>query len=92
MINTEELSTDEQPPKREDLLAAYHNSYSMLSFEENVQQKREAGEYELHELPSYAEGESVLEAVAKKNRTRIKLPDQNSMLVDLGRRINLIGK
>ena len=64
MINTEEPTTDEQPSKR-DLLSAYHNSYSMLSFEEYVQQQREIA-YDKASLPKYTEDENVLEAVPKK--------------------------
>ena len=77
MINTEEPTKDERQMQR-DLVTAYHNSYSMLSFEEYVQQQKE-GTYDKASLPKYTEDENVFEAVPTKGSSRTKLPNQNSM-------------
>ena len=62
----------------------------MLRFDEYVKQHSEVA-YEKATLPTYSPDADVLEAVPNKGNIRTKLPNQNSMLVDLGSRINLIG-
>ena len=72
-------------------------SYSLTTYEDFAKTYLElrqisGGDCETHDIHDYARSD-VLEAdTSKKNRARTMLPAGNSMLVDLGSRINLIGR